>query len=318
MSNYSKEEIEEAFRIDLLSYLQSHEPDELVRYAGRTYTTKTHDSLKISNGKWMWWSRGIGGRNAVDYLMKVRNFSFDEAIKAIIGSPIPIIEYPSNEKEEIKELLLPPKSSSNFKITEYLFNRGIDLEIINDCIKEGIIFESSKYHNVIFVGKDNKGIPRYAAYRSIGDKRILGDATGSDKHFSFKLKGSEKCKVHLFECAIDVLSYATLLKINGDIWQDYNLVSLAGVYKPNKNRTEIKVPSALQQYLEDHPDTREIYLHFDNDIIGIEASRALKEKLQKQFLIIEEPPPKGKDFNDFLCFKLGIKKIKSKERRIER
>ena len=42
------------------------EPNELVRFSGNTYTTRTHDSLKISNGKWMWWSRGIGGNSALD------------------------------------------------------------------------------------------------------------------------------------------------------------------------------------------------------------------------------------------------------------
>lgn len=54
-----------AREMDLLTYLQTYEPDELVRISGNTYTTKTHDSLKISNGMWMWWSRGIGGRSAV-------------------------------------------------------------------------------------------------------------------------------------------------------------------------------------------------------------------------------------------------------------
>ena len=56
---------------------------ELVRISGNTYTTKTHDSLKISNGMWMWWSRGIGGRSAVDYLMRVRDMTFIEAVSQI-------------------------------------------------------------------------------------------------------------------------------------------------------------------------------------------------------------------------------------------
>ena len=33
----------------------------------REYTTRTHDSLKISNGKWMWWSKGIGGKTELPY-----------------------------------------------------------------------------------------------------------------------------------------------------------------------------------------------------------------------------------------------------------
>lgn len=39
--------------MDLLTYLKNYEPYELVHFSGNTYTTRTHDSLKISNGKWM-------------------------------------------------------------------------------------------------------------------------------------------------------------------------------------------------------------------------------------------------------------------------
>ena len=50
MPNVSKEEIASAREMDLLSYLRAFEPDELVRFSGETYCTRTHDSLKISNG----------------------------------------------------------------------------------------------------------------------------------------------------------------------------------------------------------------------------------------------------------------------------
>ena len=73
MPYISPEVVEQARQIDLLTYLQSCEPQELVRISGNNYTTRTHDSLKISNGKWMWWSQRIGGYNALDYLVKVKN-----------------------------------------------------------------------------------------------------------------------------------------------------------------------------------------------------------------------------------------------------
>lgn len=49
---------------------------EVVHFSGNTYTytTRRHDSLKISNGKWMWWSQSIGGRSTLDYLIKIRGF----------------------------------------------------------------------------------------------------------------------------------------------------------------------------------------------------------------------------------------------------
>ena len=48
--------VQKVKRMDLLTYLENYEPYELVHFSGNTYTTRTHDSLKISNEKWMWWS----------------------------------------------------------------------------------------------------------------------------------------------------------------------------------------------------------------------------------------------------------------------
>ena len=54
MPYIAPEVITEAKRMDLLTYLKEYEPSELVKFSSNTYTTRTHDSLKISNGKWMW------------------------------------------------------------------------------------------------------------------------------------------------------------------------------------------------------------------------------------------------------------------------
>lgn len=83
MQFISPDVIEKVKELDLKSYLEMYEPQELVRVSPGEYSTRTHDSLKISHGKWMWWSRGIGGRNAVDYLMKVKEMTFYEAVKYI-------------------------------------------------------------------------------------------------------------------------------------------------------------------------------------------------------------------------------------------
>lgn len=83
MPYIAPEVVKEVKRMDLLTYLRNYEPYELVHFSGNTYTARSHDSLKISNGKWMWWSRGIGGRTALDYLIKVRGYSFIEAVEII-------------------------------------------------------------------------------------------------------------------------------------------------------------------------------------------------------------------------------------------
>ena len=314
------EVVEQARQIDLLTYLQSCEPQELVRISGNNYTTRTHDSLKISNGKWMWWSQRIGGYNALDYLVKVKGCSFVEAVETLMGKAVvmPSVTVKPKQKTEPKILLLPDKSASTDKITGYLFGRGIDYSIIQYCIGKGLIFESLPYHNLVCVGFDEKNTPRYASYRATNDRRVLGDCSGSDKHYSFRIADSDSGTVHLFECAIDLLSYATLAKLNGQDWKEVSFVSLSGVYSPAKKIEDSKVPIALEKYLDSNPSVRKIRIHFDNDIAGRKAAQTLKTILPDKYEIVDEPPKAGKDFNDFLCMRMGIYNKKTHERNEER
>ena len=203
--------IEQARQMDLLTYLQHYEPSNLRRVAGNVYCTREHDSLKISNGKWYWWSRGFGGVSALDYLIKVKEYSFVEAVQQLTGEvghwiPPP----PAPKKDEPKELLLPNRFKNCDRVIQYLFGRGIDYQLIQDCVADGTIFESAEYHNAVFVGKDESGTPKYAACRSTLGSTFKQDASGSDKRYSFRLLAKEPtASVHLFEAAIDLLSYAT-------------------------------------------------------------------------------------------------------------
>lgn len=314
------EVIEQARQIDLLTYLQAFEPGELVRLSPNNYTTRTHDSLKISNGKWMWWSRRIGGYNALDYLVKVKGCSFVEAVETLMGKAavMPSITISKPKVDVPKVLLLPDKSASTDKICEYLFGRGIDYSIIDYCISHGLIFESLPYHNLVFVGNDKANQPRYAAYRATNERRLMGDCTGSDKHYSFRIADSESDELHLFECAIDLLSFATLERMAGRNWREHNLVSLAGVYAPKQKIEESTTPAALITALEDKPETRKIYLHFDNDNTGRRAAAALMTILPDRYEVINQPPNVGKDYNDYLCYQLGISRNKTKKRSVER
>lgn len=78
MPYIAPEVITEAKRMDLLTYLKNYEPSNLVRFSSNTYCTKEHDSLKISNGKWMWWSRGIQDDVETE-LMKEQTFDVAKA-----------------------------------------------------------------------------------------------------------------------------------------------------------------------------------------------------------------------------------------------
>ena len=308
MPYIAPEVITEAKRMDLLTYLREYEPGELVKFSSNTYTTRTHDSLKISNGKWMWWSRGIGGKSALDYLIKVRGMDFVQAVQTIMGNGSVSFPTCKNIKSyEEQPLLLPQKSPTTEVVFDYLFGRGIDYEIINHCLEQELIIESLPYHNAVFIGYNENKEPKYAAYRATNQSRIMGDCTGSKKQYSFRLTAENTGEVHLFECAIDLLSYATLMKLEGKDWRQFNLVSLAGVYSPKQKIEDSKVPVTLGRLLEKDKTIRRIVLHLDNDIAGRKATKALQTILSDKYEVVDDPPQYGKDVNDFLCKRLGIK-----------
>ena len=217
--------LERVRQIDLLSYLREFEPSNLVKVKGTSnvYCTAEHDSLKISNGKWYWWSRGFGGYSALDYLIKVKEYDFVEAVEILTGQTMADWKPPpAPKKDEPKVLLLPPKNKDCNRVIQYLFGRGIDYQLIQECISDGTLYESADYHNAVFIGKDESGTPKYAALRSTLGSTFKQDASGSDKRYSFRLLANKPTDtVHLFEAAIDLLSYATYLKYEG---KDYSIL----------------------------------------------------------------------------------------------
>ncbi len=303
------EAILHAKQMDVLTYLQNYEPNELVHVSGNVYCTKTHDSLKISNGKWCWFSRGIGGKSALDYLIKVKELSFIEAVEQIVGQAAvrsPVFKDQENKNQD-KKLILPKRNENNEKVKSYLEGRGIHTVIIDYCIKTKRLYEESKYHNAVFVGCDLEGVPRYGVVRGTSGIRYLGEVLGSDKHFSFSIPAREESDaLHLFESAIDLLSFATLELIEGRDWRGVNQLSLAGVCPPKKDGTQMNTPIALSQYLKDRPHIKTIKLHLDNDTIGRIATKALVATLSNDYTVIDEPPKNGKDYNDQLCNLVGL------------
>lgn len=127
--------IEQARQMDLLSYLRAYEPNNLVRVGGSVYCTREHDSLKISNGKWYWWSRGIGGVSALDYLIKVKDYGFVEAVEALTGGAVEWTPPQTPKKDEPKVLLLPPKNKDCSRVMQYLFGRGMLNQASTDRIE---------------------------------------------------------------------------------------------------------------------------------------------------------------------------------------
>jgi len=305
--------VAQAKQTDLLTYLQRFDPEELVHVAGNEYCTKTHDSLKISNGLWCWNSRGIAGRSALDYLIKVRDMTFLQAVEAILqASPaiVPPAQAGGSKEppvflcpERPRELVLPPAAPNNNRVIAYLTGRGIDRSIIDFCIQTRRLYQSADYGNAVFVGMDKAGTPRYAALRGTKSS-FKGEASGSDKRFSFSIPAEGSNALHLFESAIDVLSYATLYP---DARQTH-LLSLAGVFTPAKNASG-RLPVALTRYLKNYPEIKHIELHLDNDLAGRAATQNIFIAMGTKYSVCNQRPIHGKDVNDELRYHLGLKSL---------
>ena len=302
MAYATPEEIAKAKEMDLLTYLRNYEPGELVKVANGTYCTREHDSLKISNGKWYWFSRRVGSSTALDYLIHVKGYSLPAAVETILGRSLekPPVSYKQPDRSS-KILLLPPRNENPRKVTAYLRSRGIHPAIIDFCYRNNLLYEGMPYHNAVFIGYDEKGIPRYAALRGTASK-FKGEATGSDKQYSFNIPAAkESTSVHLFEAAIDLLSYATMEYRAGRDWHKDHLLSLAGVFITKRENV---VPVALERYLKVHPEIDTIILHLDRDAIGRGAAQGIISNLGKRYIVQDELPEYGNDMNDTLIHHL--------------
>jgi hypothetical protein len=140
------EQLAEARKVDLLTYLREREPQELVRSAPGEYRTASHGSLVISKGVWYWNQGQVGGRSALDYLVKVRGYSLAEAVDTVSGvrSAYAFSSLPVKSQEPMcgdRPLTFPPRVKYPTQLLSYLQSRGILADVIRRCLDDGILYE---------------------------------------------------------------------------------------------------------------------------------------------------------------------------------
>lgn len=289
MGRVTREQIDRAKQVNILDYLLKHEPNNIKR-VGKAYYLIDHDSLRISNNLWIWESQGFGGKNVIDYLIKVRGYSFVDAVQLLTGDTVPSYTHsisettkPTKPTDAKPPFKLPPRNSNNDRAIAYLQKRGIAMPVILECLRNSSVYESARWHNCVFVGRDETGKARYATMRgTVGE--FKRDADGSDKRFGFVLPPVKPhCStVAVFESPVDVLSYKTLYP-GLDEW----LLSLGG--------TSLH---ALTYFTDTHDDISKIIACTDNDDAGNRTANRIR-KLQG-FVVTRLVPLTGKDWNDSL------------------
>lgn len=317
----------------------------LVKKRGRRpiLSTVEHDSIVIyeDDNTYHRYSNGNGG-DAVAFMMEFSGIDESELNKHDqVNECIRILEQrlkinpelavqQVRYKREKPKFVMPEKADTNRKVRDYLCRtRGIEERIVDKWIHEGLLFqEAGRYGNCVFVSRDENGKPVYGVKRSADpERKFVVDVEGSDYSQGFFIKGkldyytkvsdnfaSEHSSLFVTEAVIDLMSLQSLylrrrdyeLRQQGKLDcdpEDYenrflnsNWYSLNGCRKYD----------GLLNTIASHKGIKDIFLALDNDEAGINASKAIKEEIQKRFpdrkidVSIRVPPTEGRDWNDEL------------------
>lgn len=282
---YTQAQIDKANEVDLEKFLWA-QGETLVR-SGKEYRWKAHDSLTVCGNKWFRHSQSKGGF-PVDFVMEFYGKSFSEAVQMLTGEPGEA--QPEADPAPSPAFRLPLRNVTNANILNYLTQeRKLSPSLVNFFIAAGDIYEDAAHHNVVFVGRDADGHPRYASSRGIHEK-FRQDAAGAEKAFGFAHRGTDK-QLLVFEAPIDLLSFIELFPKN---WQQHNYLSLGGVSG-----------KALRQFLSERPDVERVFLCLDADKAGEDACKRLVALLPDT-VSVTRIQPCMKDWNDVLVHRAEI------------
>ena len=282
---YTQAQIDKANAVNLEKFLRA-QGETLVR-SGKEYRWKAHDSLTVCGNKWFRHSQSKGGF-PVDFVMEFYGKSFPEAVQMLTGEPGEA--QPEADPAPSPAFRLPLRNVTNANILNYLTQeRKLSPSLVNFFIAAGDIYEDAAHHNVVFVGRDADGHPRYASSRGINEK-FRQDAAGAEKAFGFAHRGTDK-QLLVFEAPIDLLSFIELFPKN---WQQHNYLSLGGVSG-----------KALRQFLSERPDVERVFLCLDADKAGEDACKRLAALLPDT-VSVTRIQPCMKDWNDVLAHRAEI------------
>ena len=282
---YTQAQIDRANAANLEDFLRA-QGETLVR-SGKEYRWKAHDSLTVCGNKWFRHSQSKGGF-PVDFVMEFYGKSFPEAVQMLTGEPGEV--QPETGPAPSPAFRLPLRNVTNANILNYLTQeRKLSPSLVNFFIAAGDIYEDAAHHNVVFVGRDADGHPRYASSRGIREK-FRKDAAGAEKAFGFAHRGTDK-QLLVFEAPIDLLSFIELFPKN---WQQHNYLSLGGVSG-----------KALRQFLSERPDVERVFLCLDADKAGEDACKRLAGLLPDN-VSVTRIQPCMKDWNDVLVHRAEI------------
>ena len=264
MPHYTESQISAANHVDLAAFLMSR--GEKLSHRGNQYLWEKNQ-VWIHGHEWYSHYESKGG-HAVIFVMRYFGLSFQNAVEELIGgSTISSVQQDMVIAKEMKSLVLPQRSETTNRLLRYLTGeRFIAREIVEYFVNTKTLYEDAKYHNCVFVGLDESGVPRHCHIRSTSGNYKRTEA-GSQAAYSFHHDGESEW-LFVFESPIDMLAFITLHRKD---WQKYSYVALCSVSE-----------RALLHRLEVNPNLQKIVLCLDNDNTGISACERIKSILRNK------------------------------------
>ena len=255
-----------------------------------------HDSITLRGSTWFDHKNQTGG-GAIKFMQEFYGMDFQTAVQELLGQRVtPLSHSPPKAiaKEEKKEFRLPQANTNMHRVYAYLIKqRFISADIITHFAKQHTLYEDKNHHNAVFVGLNEKGMPKQAHKRSTNSvgSTFRITCSGSDTRYSFAHFGEDE-RLYIFEAPIDMMSFLTLYPQE---WQKHSCIAMNGVYE-----------NAVLTALKNHSNLSEIVLCVDNDEGGIEAVDRLRDILADNgYSDVKRLAPEYKDWNEVLKAKNG-------------
>jgi hypothetical protein len=328
MPGVSRDQIARAKEVNIEDYIMSHEPNNVKRI-GRALYLKDHDSLEISNGLWNWHSHGVGGKNVIDYLIKVRGYEFVDAVRHLAGSEFSLRENAPSERRTLhpvpdeipQDRAVKPKARLPAIERAVLKNESIRMgdkvkERSRDALKLPRRFENN---NRVIEYLQNRGIDEKLIQECIHQNILFESA---DFHNAVFIGRDEKGKAR----------FAAMRGTHGDFKRDAdgsdksygffiepalpNAYSVAvfespvdalshKMLEPNFGGSRLSLggtaTAALTRFLESYPQIKSITICTDNDTAGEQAAKKIFNLADDYGIAAERSyPPIGKNWNESL------------------
>lgn len=274
--------------VDLEEFLRLR-GEKLIR-SGRDKRLASDHSVTVRGSSWYDHAAQRGG-GPVSFLQRFYRMSYPEAMLTLLGGSGGE-SFPAASKrqpEPRKKFALPEANSDMRRVYAYLIRqRGIDKDVITRFARSGLLYEDVKYHNAVFVGTDESGVPRHAHKRGTNSygEAFRVNVEGSDPRYSFHHIG-EDGSIFVFEAPIDMLSYITL---HPDRWQEHSYVACCGTSFQPVQQMKAMMQSPMEK----------LFLCLDNDEAGRSACGRMEELSRGWNVETARLLPERKDWNEDL------------------